>query len=151
VAQSTADEYRKQRDELEKRGIELERRNIDLNDRVNELTSRVAVLVEQGRQAEQQLNILKKENEALATATARAGSAGRLESASGIAIPGVSAETPIPRSAVQKVLEVAGNVVTISVRASDGVKNMVFVIHRSRDYVGDLRSASLSRTGPWVG
>lgn len=141
VAQSTSDEYRKQRDDLEKRDLELGQRNIDLNGRVNELTSRVVVLVEQGRQAEQQLNILKKENEALATSTARAGSAGRLEAASGLAIPGVSAETPIPRSAVRgKVLEVAGNLVTISVGSSDGVeKGMVFVIHRDRKYIGDVK------------
>jgi cell shape-determining protein MreC len=141
VAQAAADEYRVQRDDLEKRGIELERRNIDLNDRVNELTAQVAVLVEQKRQFEQQINILRTENEKLASALRRPGAGGAMEAAPGAAMPGVSAETPVAAAAIRgKVLDIEGNRVTISVGSADGVKKgMVFVIHRDGEYVGDVK------------
>ncbi len=64
-------EYRKQRGDLEKQNIDLQRRNIDLNDRVSELTARMAVVREQNRQYEQQLNILREENRKLAQASRR--------------------------------------------------------------------------------
>jgi hypothetical protein len=141
MAQTTGEEFRKQRDELETRSVELERRNMDLSNRVNELTARVAVLVEQGRQSEQQLNILKKENQALSSAAARGGSGGTMESAAGSALPGVTGESPVARSTIRgKVLEVSGNLVTISVGSADGVeKGMVFVVHRGGTYVGDVK------------
>ncbi len=141
MAQATGEEIRKQRDELESRNIELERRNMDLSERVNELTARVAVLIEQGRQSEQQINILKKENQALASATARGGSASSMESPAGSALPGVTGESPVARTSIRgKVLEVAGNLVTLSVGSADGVeKGMVFVVHRGGTYVGDVK------------
>ena len=141
VAQSTAGEYRTQRDELENQGIERERRNIDLNDRVNELTARVAVLAEQKRQFEQQINILRTENERLASAMRQPGLGGTMEAASGAVLSGVSAQTPVSSMAVRgQVLEVDGSRLTISVGSADGVKKgMVFVIHRAGDYVGDLK------------
>lgn len=83
VAEDGRSEYRKQRDDLETRNAEIETRNIDLNDRVNELTAQVTVLLEQRRQFEQQLALLKSENERLATSTQRVSSAMSLESPTG--------------------------------------------------------------------
>lgn len=133
--------YVGQRDELEKRDIELERRNIDLNDRVNEQTATIAVLVEQQRQFEQQIHILKTENERLARVTRGAAAGLALEDAAGVALPGVAAMSPVAHRAIRgRVVEVSGNVVTVSVGSADGVeKDMVFVIHRDGQYVGDLR------------
>lgn len=54
---------------------------------------------------------------------------------------GVTAMTPVAPTAIRgKVLEVSGDIVTVSVGAADGVKkDMVFVIHRGGEYVGDLQ------------
>ncbi len=141
AAQKTGQEYRDQRNGLETRGIELEQRNTDLNDRVFELMAQLDVLQEQKRQFEQQIYILKQENEALASAARRPGSGAILEDPSGIALSGVDAKTPVAYAAVRgKVIEVDGNIVTISVGASDGVKEgMLFVVHRDGDYVGDVK------------
>ena len=132
--------YRTQRDELERRGIELERRNIDLNDRVNELTARVAVMMEQKRQLEQQINIVRSENENLARAAHRPSAAITMEEPAGAAMGQVTAITPAARSPVRgQVLEVSGDIVTISVGEADGVKkNMVFVVHRGDKYIRDV-------------
>lgn len=141
AAQTVGEEFRAQRNSLETRNIDLEQRNNDLNDRVNELTARLAVLTEQQRQYEQQINILKDENEALAAAARRPGSGAVMEAPSGAALAGTTAETPMARTAVRgKVLRIDGNVVTISVGSSDGVKKgMLFVIHRDGQYVGDVK------------
>lgn len=141
IADAGRAEYRKQRDEIEKRNIELERRNIDLNDRVNEQTARIAVLFEQRRQYEQQLHILKSENEKLSRDAGRPAGASVLEAPPGTAMANVKPLTPISATPVRgKVLEVSGNLVTISVGTADGVQNdMVFKIHRANRYVGDLK------------
>lgn len=138
--QSTSAEYRGQRNNLEGRTIDLERRNIDLNTRVNELTARLAVSHEQKRQFEQQINILKTQYEAVAM-----GRGAPLESPTGAALAGVDAETPVARSAIRgKVVETDGNLLSISVGSADGVKeNMVFVVFRGDDYVGDLRISTV--------
>ena len=140
-AEAARAEYRQQRDELERRSIDLERRNVDLNDRVNELTSRIAVMIEQRRQFEQQLNILRAENEKLARDARKVSAGVALEEPTGAAMPGVTAVTPATTSPIRgHVLEVSGNIVTISVGAADGVKkDMVFVVHRGDQYVGDVR------------
>lgn len=141
IAESGRAEYQKQRDAIEQRNIELERRNIDLNDRVNELTSGMTVLAEQKRQYEQQINILRTENEKLAQRTRTMASGGSMERPEGIALPGARAVNPVPARAIRgKILEVAGDLVTISVGSADGVKkDMVFVIHRRGEYIGDLK------------
>ncbi len=134
-------EYRDQRDDLEKQGIDLQRRNIDLNYRVNELTSRLAVLLEQKRQFEQQINILHDENEKLAMAGRHRSIGAYLEEPAGAAMSDVSAMTPVAPAAIRgKVVEISGNIVTLSVGSADGVKtDMVFVLHRNGNYVGDLQ------------
>ncbi|MFH1109729.1 MAG: hypothetical protein V1790_11115 [Planctomycetota bacterium] len=139
IADAGRAEYRKQRDEIEKRNIELERRNIDLNDRVNEQTGKIAVMLEQKRQYEQQLNILKTENEKLARDAGRPAGAAVLEAP--VAMSNVTAMSPVaPSSILGKVLDVSGNIVTISVGSADGVdKGMTFVIYRGNQYVGDLK------------
>jgi len=146
IADTGRAEYRKQRDEIEKRNIELERRNIDLNDRVNEQTAKIAVMFEQKRQYEQQLNILKTENEKLARSAGRPAGASVLEAPSGVAMSNVTPLTPISPTDVRgKVLEVSGNLVTISVGTADGVKEgMIFLITRGDQYVGDLKISTVS-------
>lgn len=138
---ASRDEYRAQRDALEKRSIDLERRNIDLNDRVNEQIAQIAVLVEQKRQFEQQVNILKKENERLARAAGRPSAAVALEDPSGAAMPQVTALTPTAAVAIRgHVVDVSGSIVTLSVGAVDGVReDMIFVVHREGQYLGDLK------------
>jgi len=139
-AEAARAQYQTQRDDLEHRNVDLERRSIDLNDRVNELTAAVTVLREQKRQFEQQLHILQQENERLSNASRRPGSGELLESASGLALQGVQAHTPVSGTAIRgHITEVDGDLVTISVGSADGVKTgMTFVIHRNGEYVGDL-------------
>lgn len=124
--------YQTQRDDLERRSIDLERRNIDLNDRVNEQTARIAVLMEQKRQYEQQLNMARGGSRTSGLPS---------EDPASAAIRGVNPSSPSVASSINgTVVDVAGSVVTISVGAADGVKkDMVFVVHRNDQYVGDLR------------
>lgn len=141
VVEAARAEYRTQRDDLELRNIELERRSIDLNDRVNELTASTTVLLEQKRQYEQQINILRTQNEKLAQQARRVPGGAAFEHPEGAAMPDVVALTPVATTAIRgKVLEVAANLVTIGVGSADGVKkDMVFVVHREGEYVGDLK------------
>jgi len=140
TAESARVEYLKQRDELEKQNVDLQRRNIDLNDRVNEQTAQIVVLVEQKRQFDQQLNILKAENEKLSRLARTAPIASGLEHPEGAAIASVEAVTPVAQTAIRgKVRQIDGNIVTVSVGSTDGVKKgMVFVVHRETEYIGDL-------------
>ena len=141
VVEGARAEYQKQRDALESRNIDLGRRNIDMNDRVNELTARTAVLLEQRRQYEQQINILRVQNEKLSLQARGTSGAVAFEHPEGAAMTGVQALTPVAATAVRgKVLEVANDLVTIGVGSADGVKrDMIFVIHRNGEYIGDLR------------
>ena len=131
------DDERKQRQAFQERNIELETRNLDLNTRLNELTHQVLVLVQQQRQYEQQVSILRAENEKLATITRRA-AAGEFD------VTGTDATIPLEPVAGTpirgRILELDGNLATISVGSADGVQvNMTFVIYRGSDYVGDLK------------
>ncbi len=139
--EAAREEYRKQRDQLETEAIGLQRRNIDLNDRVNELTAQTSVLVEQKRQFEQQINVLKGENQKLSRLSRTPSTGIAMEDPSGAAMSNVVAVTPVSGTAIRgKIVDVAGDIVTISVGAADGVqKEMVFVIHRQGEYVGDLK------------
>jgi hypothetical protein len=140
VAEAARTEYRQQRDDLEARNLNLERRNVDLNDRVNELTAQTAVLMEQRRQYEQQLNILRRENEKLARAGQQPAGTPTFEQPQGAAMPDVVAMSPVASTPIRgSVLEVAGSLVTINVGSADGVrKGMIFVLHRGDEYVGDV-------------
>ncbi len=133
------DGYHGQVEKLEARNIELERKNIDLNDRVNEYTAQIVVMLEQKRQLEQQVNIVRTENEKLTRQSRRLSRGMPLEDAMGTGK--VTAVSPVAETAIRgHVVEVAGNIVTISVGAADGVeKDMIFVIHRDDQYVGDLK------------
>lgn len=141
IAEAARAEYGRQRDELEGRNIDLERRNADLSDRVNELTAGTVVLLEQKRQYQQQINILRMENEKLAQQSRTLSMGTALERPEGVAIRNVEALTSVATTAIRgRVLDVDGDLVTISVGSADGVKkNMLFVIHREGQYVGDLR------------
>ncbi len=129
ISESARGEYKKHRDDIEKRNIELERRNMDLNDRVNEQTAKITVLMEQKRQYEQQINILKP----------RSGVA--LEEPSGTEMAGVRPITPVTASGIRgKVTNVEGTLVQISVGSADGVKSgMEFTVSRGNQYVGKLQ------------
>lgn len=139
MARGAEAEYRGQRERLDRDNIDLQQRNIDLNARVNELTSTVTVMNEQRRQFEQQINILRKANESLSKATGRAPS--RVEDAAGAGLANIHALTPARAAAIKgKILAVSGNLVTLSVGMADGVsKDMVFVINRGADYVGEVK------------
>lgn len=141
VAENAREEYHKQRNGLEKRSIDLERRNIDLNDRVNELTAQVSVMHEEKRQLEQQVKILQDQNTKLSQASRSPSGAVTFESASGTAMTGVDALSPVAATPIRgRVIEMDGRLVTISVGGSDGVKEgMIFVIHRDGEYVGDVK------------
>jgi hypothetical protein len=141
VAEAARNEYRKQRDELEKQDIDLQRRNIDLNDRVAEQTAQIVVLAEQQRQSEQQIHILREENERLAMQVSGASAGLSMEDPASVAMKGVTPLTPVVDRVIQgQVIDVAGNLVTVSVGAADGVREgMVFVLYRADAYVGDVK------------
>lgn len=134
-------QYQTQRDELETRNIGIERRNIELDDRVNELTAQVAVMIEQKRQFEQQIHILRSENAKLAIGSRQRSSALAMEDPSGAAMSNVVAHTPVSATPIRgHVADVSGDIITITVGSSDGVrKDMIFVVHRDGEYVGDLK------------
>ncbi|MBU0716730.1 MAG: hypothetical protein KJ749_00645 [Planctomycetes bacterium] len=141
AAEAARAEYQGQRDTLETRGLELERRNVDLNDRVNELTAQIVVMTEQRRQLEQQISIIRAENEKMAMASGRSAAGLAVEEAPGAGVGRVTAVTPIAQSPIRgQVLEVSGDLVTLSVGTADGVqKEMIFVVHRDDKYVRDVR------------
>ena len=145
VGETERAEYRSQRDGLEEANVDLTQRNIDLNERVNEQTAQLAVLLAQKRQFEQQLNLLRRENEQLAQSARRVSAGMGLEDASGAAMEGVEALTPVARSAIRgQVLEVSGDIAKLSVGSADGVqKGMIFVIHRDNAYVADLKISAV--------
>lgn len=139
MARGAEAEYRGQREKLDRDNIDLQQRNIDLNARVNELTSTVTVMNEQRRQFEQQINILRTANERMSKATGRAPAG--LEGAAGRGLGNIHALAPPTARAIRgKILAISGNLVTLSVGTADGVtKDMVFVINRGGDYVGDVK------------
>jgi hypothetical protein len=141
TAEAARAEYQTQRDELERRNIDLERRNVDLNDRVNELTAQVAVMMEQQRQFEQQINVLTDANQRVSRRSGVSPVGSQLEDARGRALPEITARTPVAASAIRgHVVEVDGELVTLSVGSADGVqKDMVFVVFRGDQYVGDVK------------
>lgn len=138
VAQDNSIAQRQQREDIEKRNMELERRNLDFNERVNELTAQILVLVQQQQQLEQQVNILKEENSKLARG---AGAGGPVAAPEAAALGGVTPVTPTAVAPIRgKIVQVEGNLATISVGSADGVqKGMVFVIYRGSEYIGDIQ------------
>ena len=139
VAQNGWEVERTQRQGLEQRNMELEKRNIDLDERVNELSAQVLVLVQEKRQFEQENNLLRSENEQMSVAYGRAPS-GSPEVAVGPGMQGVHAETAAARDLIRgRITEIEGKYATVSVGSADGVtRDMVFVIYRGPDFVGEL-------------
>ncbi|NOS99578.1 MAG: hypothetical protein HOP29_03020 [Phycisphaerales bacterium] len=138
IAQNGRNAVEEQRRQLEARNIDLESRNIALNDRVNELTTQVTILDQQRRQQEQQINILRTENEKLAL---QSGVPGVGPEVTATTVPGVSPITPVPAPRITgEVQAVEGEYVTLTVGSNDQVtKGMVFVVSRGADtYVGDV-------------
>lgn len=141
VANDASRMYREQRDDLERTGTDLTHRNIDLNERVNEQTAHIAVLLAEKRQFEQQIHIIRTDNERLAQEARRLSAGMTLEEASGAAMANVDALTPVAGTPIRgRVLDIAGSRVTLSIGSADGVKkDMVFVIHRDGQYIGDVK------------
>lgn len=142
VGQSGWQEQRQQRVGLEKRNISLEKRNLDLNERVNEQTSQLAVLKQYQRQLEQQIHILRQENRKFAQLHGVGAVTEEAEQVVGTGPAGaVTPLSPVASSPIRgSVTEVSGSLATISVGSADGVsENMVFVIYRGEDYLGDLK------------
>ena len=134
LSRDAESKVREQLNSVDRENADLQQRNIDLNSRVNELTAQVSVLIEHTRQYEQQLAILREE---------RPGVSRGMESPTGSAMRNVrpiSPQTATAAGAIRgRILAVDGNLVTISVGTSDGVKNnMKFVVHRDGDYVADV-------------
>ena len=141
IAQAARDAVEGQRRQFESRNIELERRNIDLNGRVNELTTQVTVLNQKVRQQEQQIYILRDENQKLAQQAGAPGSP--LESAlvGGAGVPKVRPMVPAATPKITgHVAFVDGNLVTLTVGSADRVRQGdVFVVFRGGQYVGDVQ------------
>lgn len=140
-SEASRTEYQKQRDQLETSNIDLSQRNFDMNDRVNELTAQLDVQLEQKRYCDQQINILRSENDRLARAANQRPIGGARGGPGGAVLPNVRAQTPLANRAIRgQVVDFSGQLLTISVGSADGVKeNMVFVITRNDEYVGDVQ------------
>ncbi|MGB0715095.1 MAG: hypothetical protein ACPGXK_04405 [Phycisphaerae bacterium] len=145
-AQSESEAYRGQRGDLETQSIDLRQRNIDLNDRVNELTASVDVLIEQKRQAEQQINMLSSENKRMSRRLEAPSAALAMEDPDSAAMRRVAPRTPISATAIRgRITKIEGDIVTMSVGASDGVeRDMVFVVYRGEEYIGDVEVVGLT-------
>jgi len=134
VGQAGWAQQRQQRGQLEQRNIELEKRNLDLNERVNEQTAQLMVFNQQQRQLEQQIHMLRSQRQAGAPA-------GTLTPPGVAGADAVTAVSPVAVSPIRgRITDVSGSLATISVGAADGVvEEMVFVIYRGLDYIGDLK------------
>jgi hypothetical protein len=137
VTQDLLVKQQQQREELEKRNNDLETRNLQLSERVNELTAQMLVLVQQQQQLEQQVNMLRTGG----------GGPGAGRPTAQVTPPGPSVPGPAVRSATGavaapirgRIVEVDGNLASISVGSADGVREgMVFVVYRGAEYVGDI-------------
>lgn len=139
--QQSSDAERKQRKELEKRNMELERRNLDLSERVNEQTAQILVLVQQQNQLEQQINILREENRRVSRGGGLAPVRGESTTMITDALGQVRPQAPPAVTPIRgRILQVDGNIATVSVGSADGVQEgLVFVIYRGEQYVGDLK------------
>jgi hypothetical protein len=140
VGQAGWVEERKQRQMLQERNLELEKRNLDLNERVNEQTAQTIVLRQELRRREQQIKILRDEARKLAQSPRRAGT-GEFEALSPAGQERVTALSAVSGSPIRgRITEVSGSLATISVGSADGVtEDMVFVIYRGLNYIGDLK------------
>jgi uncharacterized protein (DUF3084 family) len=146
VAQAAWKESTSQRDELEKQNIDLQKRNQDLSIRVDEMTQRIVVLTQQNRQSEQQIHILRTENQRLSQGSRSAPLPGT-ETTSGT-MDTITPMTAVASSAIRgRVTQVNGNLVSISIGSADGVqKDMEFVVYRGGEYVGDLKVTDVEPT-----
>jgi len=140
VAQGGWQSERGQRETLENRNLDLEKRNIDIVGQVNELTAQVLVLSQEKRQFQQENNLLRGENERLA-GTRGVPPTAPSETVAGGDMGGVIARTDAVRDAIRgRIVQVDGKYAMVSVGSADGVKqDMVFVIYRGAEFVGELK------------
>lgn len=135
VAETGRQEQSALREAAQTRNSELETRNAELKYRVDEQSAQILVLVQQQRQLEQQLNIVREENRKLAGNSGWSGAGSVTTGAQ--SLPSGPPVTVAPIRG--EIVEVSGSLATISVGSSDGVRDgMVFVIYRGTEYIGDL-------------
>lgn len=137
IAEAGRREESASRADIEKRNLDLEKRNADLNLRVQEQSAQILVLVQQQRQLEQQVNILREENTRLSGGEWTGGAVTAAPAGAPAAPPSTAPTAVAPIRG--EIVEVSGKLATISVGSSDGVREgMVFVIYRGSEYIGDL-------------
>jgi hypothetical protein len=141
VTQDLLVKQQQQRQDLETRNNDLETRNLQLSERVNELTAQMLVLVQQQQQLEQQVNMLRGSGGRTGLSSSGGGSVSA-PAPSTPRVPGPSissATTPSTAPIRGRIVEVDGNLASISVGSADGVQSgTVFVIYRGQEYVGDM-------------
>lgn len=116
---------------LGNRNSELERRNIDLNDRTKELTVSLAMAQQQNRAYLEQIAAMEQRLDQMARGPRiQSPDAGSTVQAD---VPAASPAGPAAVSPIRgKIVEVRGNLASISVGAADGVqRGMTFMIFRS--------------------
>jgi hypothetical protein len=123
--------------------LDLQTRNAELLDKVKELTANVVVLTQQLNQRAQEVAIAREENENLRKqqGLGRAGEyeTGGTPSPTAKAVGGAGSRAAING----QVKAVQGNLVTIDVGSSSGVKQgMTMVVYRDRDWVCDVTVTS---------
>ena len=140
IAQASAEKARDQRKQLEERSIYLERARLDLMGSLNEKIATITVLEQETRHQEQQIHLLKQEQDKVALRSLR----GRSEFQDSLVLPEIDKVTPqsVPRAAAIRghIEGLSGNLASISVGSDDGVEvGMTFIIHaQAGDYLGDL-------------
>ena len=136
IAQSARAAVDNQRQQFESRNIELERRNIDLSERVNELTTQVTVINQKSRQQEQQIHILREENDKMSRQTGTISAAQAFQGS----VSGIQPKSMTMSPRISGHVEyVDGELVTLSIGSADRVdRGAVFVVFRDKEYIGDV-------------
>ncbi len=112
--------------------IKLQKVNQDLDERCKELTMKLAIRDEEKRALLEQRYALQQQLEKIQKAPRAAGA-----SSAPVAQPLSAAPSTSIRG---QVLEVKGNVASISIGSADGVsEGMSFIVYRGKDYLGKLR------------
>ncbi len=129
------------KERLTKSESELRTTNIGLVDRVDDLTVTIAIIREQLDKREQQMAAARQENQKLRQELGL-GSSGEFEAVT--PTPSVKGTTPVAASPIRgQVTEVRGDLVTVNVGTRSGVlKDMVLVVLRNNNYIGDIHITS---------
>jgi len=131
-----AERLEKRNQELLSQTIDLQKRNQDLNNRVKELTQQVTIKEEQVRALKEQRYALEQQLAAIQKSSQVVGA----PPAPGTVVEAAALGAPPPVPIRGQILEVKGNVASISVGSADGVtEGMSFIVYRGKEYLGKLR------------